>query len=121
MFKKVQINVEAGQVTPNETSLQISRCTMWFGYASKSALYIYLKTHNNQISVQQGTMRCQEFLVYSKLWVPSKQGVVIKGSIYRAHQAWRNPRYCGCVPTLMGTRPSLQSAKQLTPQCKFLK
>ena len=35
-----RIYIEAGQVTPNETSLQISRCTTWFGYAGKSALVV---------------------------------------------------------------------------------
>ena len=34
------LNSEAGQVSPNETSLQIDRRTTGFGYASKSMLYI---------------------------------------------------------------------------------
>ena len=54
---------EAGQVPPNEISLQISRRTKGFGYTSKSALYIYLKTCDNQILKRQGITMCQEYLV----------------------------------------------------------
>ena len=36
------VSGEAGQVTPNETSLQINRPTTWFGSASKSMLYFYI-------------------------------------------------------------------------------
>ena len=46
--RQISLGTEAGQVTSNETSLQINRHTMVFYYASKSALYICMKTHNNQ-------------------------------------------------------------------------
>ena len=53
---------EAGQVTLDETSLQINSHITGLGYTSICALYICIKTRNNQILSEQGTTRCREFL-----------------------------------------------------------
>ena len=47
---RCKVDGEAGQVSLDETSLQIIRHTMAFGDDSKSALYICIKICNNQIS-----------------------------------------------------------------------
>ena len=71
---RCKVDGEAGQAIPDQTSLQINRRTLGFGYASKSALYICIKTRNNQILSEQETRGVDSFL-QSKLLIVRRVGI----------------------------------------------